>query len=158
MTRALLVILLLSASAGSAAAKATAWRGEYCIATQTSACAASGFATGNCYDMVFTPPNVGANGPSTEFHYTTNSFAENYHLATGSLIGTTAKTVNGTGIWRTGVNSFTATMNFTKQTPALPTTTTAFINIEGNINNFDGTPGCNVSFRAGTTLVPPAGL
>ena len=67
-------------------------------------------------------------------------------------MGNKYKTVTGTTLGRNG-SQFTASMRITQQTPAPAdlTATTPFVTIEGDIKDFDQTPGCNISFRGSGT-------
>lgn len=154
MKRLLLILTFLGLSAAGALAVNIEWRGGVCLTAVNPACSAIGWSVGDCGSLRFSPPNVGTNGSSTKFAtFWGNNFAEAYTKATGSLIGTTFRTVNGVGVGRSGF-TFTSTMRFTSQIPGAPTATSDAITIVGDIKNFDGTVGCNMSFRAAVTRQP----
>lgn len=131
----------------ASASAATEFRGSLCITKTNAACSAGGWGVGDCLLMRFSPPNVGTNGPKTELSLFGQAFADNYSLASGTLIGTTMKPVSAVHIGREGY-AFSTTARFTLQTPKVPTTTTESILIRGSIANFGDTTGCTVTFRA----------
>ncbi|WP_237153387.1 hypothetical protein [Oryzibacter oryziterrae] len=134
-------------SVASAHAAVVEFRGAICLTSKTTACTADGWDVGDCFTMRYSPRNLGTNGPSTEFTLLGPAFADNYELATGSLVGTTFKAVKGTHVGRTGY-AFSPTMKITKQTPATPTATSPTLAILGNITNFGDTTGCTIGFSA----------
>ena len=94
----------------------------------------------------FTPPKLGSNGASTRLSYYFRFFSENYTLPRGRLTSKFKK-VNGVGIGR-GAFSFTARLRLTKFTPKTVKSSTTFIDMAGQIRDFDGVANCNISFRA----------
>ena len=154
MKRVLLALTIVVLNVADAAAANVEWRGSVCLTAVNPACNAIGWSLGDCGALRFLPPKVGTNGSSTRFAtFWGNNFAEIYTKSTGSLIGTTFKPVNGTGVGRNGF-TFTSTMRLSSQTPTAPTAATDTIAIVGDVNNYDGTSSCNVSFRAAVTRQP----
>jgi hypothetical protein len=97
----------------------------------------------------FMPPNLGSNGPATSLSiFYEQGAGENYKLASGSLIGTTYKTITATGMGASGAGSIPAKMRIRSQVPAVPTATTMKITIIGDIQNYEIDPGCKLSFIA----------
>jgi hypothetical protein len=103
--------------------------------------------------MRYSPPGLGTNGPATEVSLFGQSFADNYSLATGTLIGTTFKPVVGIHAGRTGY-SFSSTMRIASQSPSPLAATSKSVSFLGGITNFDDSTGCTVGFRASGSLRP----
>ena len=97
----------------------------------------------------YNPPGLGDNGPTTRFTFIDYGGAESYRLNSGTLIGKTFKTVDLTGVYRGGFQA-PAKMRITKQSPADLTTSESVV-LTGNITDFDGTPGCDIQFKAAGT-------
>lgn len=136
-----------------AAAKVT-WRGNMCVTAFTAACPAGDWELA-CYSMAFRPPNLGDNGPNTLFAFGDEEFRYGMRLASGTLVGSTPKTVTQTTITTGGFSPPSGvTMRFATQSPASITTTTPNVFMTGVINNIDGYAGCNISFRASGVLAP----
>ena len=138
----------------TSAVAAPIWRGQMCLTSVTSACTTvSQWVVGNCLPFSYAPPNLGNNGTATEFSVFGVGFAENYKLASGTLIGTTFKAVAGTFLGGK-LKSFSPTMRITSQVPAAPAVSTQTVTLVGDIANFDATATCNVNFKAAATLKP----
>lgn len=152
MKRLAVVGITLGLIATNAIAATVEFRGGMCIVSTSSLCAADGWNIGDCLLLRYSPPNLGTNGPTTEFSLLGQSSADNYSLASGSLVGTTLKAVAGKHVGRAG-SSFNSTMRITSQSP-VPTATSRFVNLQGNITNFNDTTGCTVGFRASATRRP----
>lgn len=154
MKKLLIAGLALGAFAGSAAAQSIEFRGSLCLTVVAPTCTtlSSPWNVGDCSTLRYSPPNIGTNGPATEFNLLGGGFANSYHLATGSLVGTTLKTVAGTKITRT-LTTWSPTMRITSQTP-VPSATNLSEVLQGDITAFDNNPGCNVTFRAAATKKP----
>lgn len=152
MKRPALAALVLAMAAEPAAAKLT-WRGNMCITAISAACPAGDWVL-TCYDLAFRPPNVSDNGTQTLFAFGDTRFRYGLRLASGSLVGTTYKAVTQTSITTFAFSPPNTTMRFTTQTPATITATTPNIYMVGNMNNVDGTPNCNLAFRASAVLSP----
>lgn len=96
------------------------------------------------------PPEVGDNGPETnvtirEWDYA--GLTQNFSLDSGSLIGTTLKTVSAAVIGQAAFSG-TAKMAINSQTPATIAATTKSIKIAGRIVGFHGDSACTVVFEA----------
>ncbi len=128
------------------------FRGGFCITSVTTACTPFGWGVGDCMLLRYSPPGIGTNGPATEFSLFGQSIADNYSLASGSLVGTTLKPVVGLHVGRTGY-SFSSSMRITSQSP-VPAATSPAVSLAGNITNFDDSIGCAVGFRASATRRP----
>ena len=109
MKRLLLTALSLGLIATNAVAATVEFRGGLCLLSVTSQCALEGYTIGDCFLLRYSPPNLDTNGPTTEFSLLGGTSANNYSLASGSLVGTTFKSVSGKHVGRTG-SSFAATM------------------------------------------------
>lgn len=131
---------------------ATEFRGSLCISSVSAACTAEGWNVGDCLLLRYSPPNIGTNGPKTELSLLGQSFADNYSLPSGSLVGTVFKPVAGTHVGRTGY-SFDSQMRITSQSPP-PSASSNSVTISGNFRNFGGTASCNIAFRASGTRRP----
>jgi hypothetical protein len=143
------IAAILGLTATSAMAAKVEFRGALCLTSVNPTCLAEGWNTG-CYSgSGYSPRNLGDNGPQTRLSLFSMFFAENYTLESGNLVGDTFRTVAGTGVGRGGF-TFTSQMKITSQSPAASklTETTPSVTIIGSINDFDGTPGCNIEFTA----------
>ena len=142
-------IALLSTALLIAPARAVQfeWNGGFCITTATAACVAAGWNAGNCLSMRYSPPNVGTNGVQTTMSVFGRTSAMAHTRQSGTLIGTTLQPVNVVSVGRGG-GTFTSTMRITSHVPAVPTATTDFINLVGNISTWDQTLNCTIGFRA----------
>ncbi len=130
----------------------TEFRGAFCISTANAACKAQGWDKGWCPFFRYSPPNVG-NGVRTEISIFDDGFSTGYVLNNGSLVGTAYKPVTAIKVARGGY-TYSSTMRITSQVPRTPLATTPFINLSGNISNWDEIAGCVVGFRATATPVP----
>jgi hypothetical protein len=104
---------------------------------------------GALYTARFQPPGLTGNGTATQLSIFSAKSAMALVLPSGSLIGATFQPVNVTGVFSNG-GSFTSQMRITAQTPATLVDTTTDIILEGDIEDFAGTTGCTVTFRADT--------
>lgn len=157
MKRSLLAIAFLFSSAATALAAQVEWLGYICITSNplSAACVTDGIGLGECASLRFSPPNIGTNGTSTRLSLFEQHWAENYTLPAGSLVGTTFQTVNGTGTAK-GVWTFNSQMRMTQTpAPANLTAATKTVTLTGEIQDYDGAAGCDVTFRAAVTLRPP---
>ena len=145
MKQIFLTLIISCSLASSALAAQVQFRGAILITAATQACLDNDDAhVGDFFDMRYSPPNVGDNGVSTRMTLLDLGCAQNFTLASGSLIGTTFRTVSSAFICR-GAGTGTAQMRITAQSPA-NLSAANFANITGNINTFFD-PGCNVQFR-----------
>jgi hypothetical protein len=140
--------LIFGVAASSATAAQVEFRGGFCLTAVNAACAAEGWGIG-CSATRYSPRRLGDNGERTRLSYFNTFFAENYTLETGNLVGNTFRTVAGTSVGRSG-SQFTSQMRITEQdpSPADISDTSPFVTLVGNIRDFDGIPGCNVTFKA----------
>lgn len=145
-----LATALLSAAA---VAQSVEFRGSACLTAVTASCPASGWTVGDCLLLRYSPPNLGTNGITTEMSMMGQSFGDNYSLLSGSLIGTVMQPVDAYTVGRTGYK-YAATMRISKQSPAPLLSTSPFVSLTGNINNFSNSTNCNVAFRASGALRP----
>src|SRR5439155_11126409 len=84
--------------ASGAMAKTIQFRGAFCITSVTAGCTDDGWTIG-CYETSrYSPRNLGDNGPSTKLSFFDTFSGRNYTLANGNLVGSTFRTVDGTGI------------------------------------------------------------
>jgi len=154
MKRVLIGSLIFGVTASAAFAQSIEFRGALCLTAVTSTCTSlsSPWNVGDCATMRFSPPNIGTNGVVTDLNVLGSGFANSYHLASGSLVGSTFKTVNGTKITRT-LSTWAPTMRITSLSPT-PSSSTLSEALAGDISAFDNNPGCNVTFRAAATKKP----
>ena len=121
--------------------------GRVHLTSANATCVANGD-VGNPSFMRFAPPNLGTNGPQTRLTIINGGQnGDNFTLASGSLVGTTYKSVTRTGIGFNGGQS-TTLMRITSQVPATLTDTTPSVIIKGNIQDDYGDVGCAVGFTA----------
>jgi hypothetical protein len=97
--------------------------------------------------MRFAPPNLGTNGPQTRLTTIGRQTGDNWTLASGSLAGTTYKTVTATGMGFSAGQIVTK-MRITSQVPATLTATTPSVILKGNVQNYAGDTGCTIGFTA----------
>ena len=153
MKNVIVAIAVIGLTASSAVSQTIEFRGALCLATTTSACSTAGWNVGDCFLMRYSPPMLGTNGTGTEVTLVGQSYADNYSLSTGDLIGTTMKPVVGLHIGRTGY-SFSSTMRIQAQKPSPLLSTSKSVSFVGNISNFADSANCSVSFRASGSLRP----
>lgn len=147
LTFAILFAAAVVAQAPSAKAQIIEFAGSFVLAKLNQTCIDAGWTLGDRAMARFTPPKIGDNGSSTRLSYFFTNFAENYTLPKGSL-SSKFKKVNGVGIGR-GPFSFNSKMRVTRLSPKNIKASTTFIEMAGNIQDFDGIAGCNISFRGG---------
>ena|SRR5437868_1210451 len=143
--------LALGLMASNAVAGVVEFRGGFCLLTVTTSCASASWNVGDCLLLRYSPPNLGTNGPTTEVSVLGQSFGDSYSLASGSLVGTTYKTVAGVHVGRQGYG-FTSNMRITSQSSV--SATSKSVTLAGNIQNFDDATGCDVGFQASATNRP----
>jgi hypothetical protein len=142
----------LAAMTSSASAASVEFRGSLCIVQASAACLPrepNEVTLGLCYEMRYSPPNIGGNTASTNVTLFRPVGAQTYRKASGSLIGTTYQTVAITTIYLNALTT-TATMRISTQTPATLATAKS-VEMTGNIKKFDALAGCDVEFRAAGT-------
>jgi hypothetical protein len=119
--------------------------GTTCITAVTSGCTTNGTTgVGDCMFSRFTAPNVGGTDQYTSLTMLHQNNAQNYHLGSGTLIGSTFVTVQGANIHRNAAFG-TAQMRITSMVPN-PIGTSKTVVLKGNINTYDGDSSCNVGF------------
>ncbi|MCB1377578.1 MAG: hypothetical protein KDK89_04275 [Alphaproteobacteria bacterium] len=133
----------------TAALALTEFKGEFKVTAQNQTCTdISGDLTVLTWKMRLMLPNLGGNDARTSLTIIQDGVgAANYTLASGSLIGLTFQSVSFANVYRYAGRG-TAKVRFTSQRPSVPTNATTDIRIKGNIRNFDGDSGCNVTFSA----------
>ncbi|MGQ0484526.1 MAG: hypothetical protein ACT4SY_04140 [Hyphomicrobiales bacterium] len=148
-----LVFAAMSLGLFATGANANEFIGAVCLTTKTAACGtdAEGLAVGTCADLEYQPPNLG-DGPSTKITILhtvegNSHIAINHTLPSGTLVGTTYKTVNATKVQIEGGQTYTSQMRLTSQSPATIVLSTNFVSFTGNIANFDNVAGCTIGFR-----------
>jgi hypothetical protein len=140
--------LLVGACAAPGALAALKMHGNMVISAVTQGCIDNGVVrAGQTYSFRFRPPNVGGNGPDTSLSIFAPYEAMNYRLLTGSLIGNTLQTVNGTGVF-SGGGTFSAKARITSQQPAELVDPVTQVLLTGDIEGFAGEPTCTVTFSA----------
>lgn len=139
-------VLFASASAAWAA-HGIEFVGQLNIVSVTPACTnANETAVNDIYSFRYNPPNLGGTNTDTAFSILAQGGAQNYDLASGTLIGTGWHSVQGVAVWRHGYWWNTSTMRITKQTPATLALTTTAVTVVGDITNYDDVTGCTVHF------------
>lgn len=138
--------VVLSAAAALLAlaqsAQATAPGAFYGTLWFSSANAGCGIANQK-FSILYYPPNVGPNGPSTNFTISRGgdgigAWTSHYSLESGDVVGTTYVPMKSTSIFAQRADSFQASVRFTVQSPASPTTATHTLHLVGDIKKFDG--------------------
>ena len=137
--------VLLTAGVTVAAAQTPKhFRGNACIQAVNAACAAEGWAVGNCATARFTPPNYFGSGNRTGLSLFWGYYAQQFTYAAGSMIGPTMRPLTVSQIGN-GASTYNATGRIVAQVPAAPTTATVYLNNTFSIAGFSGT--CNVVMR-----------
>lgn len=141
----------LGLMASSSLAARVNFLGAACITSVTPECTVEGWDVGQCFEMRYRPPNLGDNGPITSIGFAYDFAASNFTLGSGSLVGTTYRTVTSTHIFSI-TRQFPASMRLTKQTPS-DLTTAQSISVIGNIKDFD-VPNCTLQFKGSVQRRP----
>lgn len=146
MLRLGLALILLGITASGAIAAQVTFKGTLHLTSITTVCADNGAVVGQFMRLLFSPPGLGDNGTRTRLSlFYGFGGAENYTLASGSLLGTAFQPVTITTVFR-GSGQGTSQLRITSQIPAVPLATTTEIKIVGNIRDMSGDVGCNTSF------------
>ena len=89
-------------------------------------------------------PNYNGGPNTTRVSFFLPYFANNFTLPTGTLVGTTFKQVNATGLGQSATG-YKAQARIPAMTPAAPAPATVFVTATVDINGFDSdAPTCNV--------------
>lgn len=147
MTKLLLAGVLLGSGAAAASAQSqpTQFRGNACIQAVSSACAPVGVTRGTCYEARLRPANFNGGPNSTKISFFQPAFAMNFTLPTGTLVGSTFKTVNAVGLGQSAT-PYTAQARIPALAPTAPVSSTYFASAIIDINGFDSeAPLCNVT-------------
>lgn len=141
---AAMMLVAVTAQAPSASAQLFEFRGVFVVTALNQACEEF-WDVGDTATARFFPPRMGDNGPYTILSYFFRFFAEKYTLPKGNLTNKFKK-VSGAAIgW--GLGTFEAKMRLTKLSPKNIKKSTTFIDMQGQIQDFDGLAGCNITFR-----------
>jgi len=139
--------IFLIANASVASAQDVRFRGTFVIAKLNQACKDVGWILGDLAPSQFVPGEVGDN-TFTGLSYFFTFFAEGYRhvgpytdLTEGDFVD-----VFGAGAGRSGF-TFNATLKLNSVKPGNITPNTNFVRMVGQIENFDGVSGCNITFR-----------
>ena len=151
MKRLTLFTVALGFAVANANADPVEFRGGLCLSSVNAACTADGWGVGDCLLLRYSPPNLGTNGVTTELSLLGQTYADNYSLASGTLVGTTYKTVAALHVGRIGY-SFSSTARITAQTPV--SATSKSVSLSGNVTDFSSTVGCTVGFQAAAARRP----
>ena len=140
--------VLATMQIGQASAQNVEFRGTFVITKLNQPCSDVGWFLGDLATLRFRPGGVGSN-TVTGFSYFFPFFAEGYRyggpytdLTQGDFVN-----VSGAGVGSTGNFTFASSLRFTSLKPGNLTANTNFVRIAGQFRDFDGTPGCNISFR-----------
>jgi hypothetical protein len=129
----------------------SAWLGAGAFTALTSQCAPAWTLPQRLVGVVYRPDLPG-NGPETGLSLSTGEYNHyNFTLASGTLNGTTFKTVMATHMGGL-VQQYTAEVKITSHAPATITTTTENVILVGQISNFDDILGCVASFDVALVL------
>jgi hypothetical protein len=149
----LAIIACLLASPVFAAA---IWQGRVTITGQAGACPNYN-PVGNHYVARFQPRNLSDNGTNSRFAWFSDDYAQSFQLDNASF-DTTWRAVQFTSIWTdAGSPPFTTSVRFLSQAPATILVNTNFINVVGQIANYDFQQGCIVTFLLSLTRSPTEG-
>lgn len=143
----LLCSVVMFGSAIQANAQTVEFRGSLCLTKTAAACSTDGWQVGDCFLMRYSPPKLGTNGTSTELTLVGQSYADNYSLASGSLIGSKMTPVVALHIGRTGY-SFNSTMRIQGQKPNPLLSSSPSVSFTGSLSNFGDSANCTVDFTA----------
>ena len=147
-------ILLLAAlgvvTVDAQSASQILFKGDFNVTAQNQTCTdISGDLTSVDYTMTIMIGNLGANDARTSLSVFIPYGAANYTLASGTLVGTTFKSVTYSNVYRyAGTSPGASKVRITSMKPAVVLPDTPDIRFKGNIKNFDGDAGCDVSFSA----------
>jgi hypothetical protein len=139
--------IFLMANASVASAQDVNFRGTFVITKLNQACKDVGWVRGDLAPSQFVPGGVGDNA-FTGLSYFFTFFAEGYHYS-GPYIDLTqgdSVVVFGAGVGPSAF-SFNAGLKLNSVKPGNITPNTSFLRIVGQIENFNGTSGCNITFR-----------
>ena len=149
MNRLLLAAILSTAMFTTAqAAVAVTWLGHFSITSNSASCV--GNYVGQRGLVQFTPELAGTtNGPGTKITFIQDIRAAAFRLNAG-LFDTTLKTVDSIYIDRDfGPKDATPVqIRFLQQDPVIIQTNSGFIEIKGDIRNYDGVAGCTIKFSS----------
>lgn len=122
--------------------------GSMCITSVSAACADAGWSAGACSQVRLRPGNVGGNGTGTRLSFFFDTFALNYTLPSGNIVGNAYQNVTGTRIGQSAAQ-FPAQMRFRTQKPATLAADTPVITISGGIKVWDDPEvDCTIAFDA----------
>jgi hypothetical protein len=124
------------------------FRGVFYVTSTTGSGCSS--ATGFQWFLRYFPPNVGPNGPGTDFTIdgaSLETYSYNFHLDSGSIVSKTPLPVKLTGLGQGGYQAGVS-MAITSQTPKTITATTHEVSMKGTIVDMYGAPDCTITFIA----------
>jgi hypothetical protein len=148
-------LVILGINCGGANAKDVQWLGFLCLVNQLNkACLDDGMLQGECFALRMSLGNYPRRINGAEFSLFDQHWASNYSLAKGNVLDGQFRYVAGTGI-ATGVWTFKSKLRLTYFRPNPIPTTSTYIALKGDIQDFDGAKGCNVKFEAAVTRRPP---
>lgn len=144
----------MAASASTASAQAVEFRGGGYVSF-SSQCEVEGWIGTTYVNSRYRHPNVGSNGPTTNFSmYFPLFYATNYVLPRGNLTAA-FKPVRGGGLGNTTwVQTGKQRMRVTLRSPSTITTSTEAVRLQGQIRGFDNMPNCLVDFDVSMTRRP----
>ena len=150
MRKFLSVTIALGLMATAAHANRLQFVGTLKLVATSAACTPDEYPTGAIFKMRFNPPDSASADPRMGLTIFDNnvSGAQNYMLASGFVVGLTYQTVQLTNIFRFGGQGTGPKLRITRTVPATLTATTPSMSMNGNIQDFDGTVDCDISFVA----------
>jgi hypothetical protein len=153
--KSLLSLVAAAAMTVSTAEAAThvEFSGSFCITAANSTCTANGWTVGKCGATRYLPFNVGDDGTTTRLDVFFRTYAIDTYSPSANLVGLTYQPMTVTKVAGSGYQ-FSANARISAQSPVSPTNTTEFITMSGDVQNWDGITGCDISFKAAHTHCP----
>ena len=151
MKAKLLSLILFFAALPQAQAVEVYWRGNAHIWTSSGSCARQ-YDAGQTYEVRFQPAGIGTNGRLTRMAWFFGNQAA--HAFVAPIMDATWRQMEYNVIFSGTYPAITAPalLRFYTQSPAVINERTQFIEINGQIQHFNLTPNCLVTFRMGLTL------
>ena len=140
-----LSFVVVGVSCAEVANAESLWLGTN-VFNSTTGCTAGWNPVGSVFNSKFRPAGVGTNGSNSHFAVFDKAWATGFFLPNSSF-NTTFRSVGATVIGSGSGTYSNAQVKFVSQAPATILNTSRFINISGQIKNFDFNVGCTVNSR-----------
>lgn len=145
MKRSLLAVLLVATVASPAEAVPVRWQGDFTVTAQTGTCEPENIGTGG--RARFRPGIGGENGADTSLSVFDQRQTVNYRLV-GGLFNSTFQAVETRYIGDTALPvDRSLRIKIVSQKPEVIDANVDFIDIIGQVRNYDFQTGCTVTFR-----------